>query len=346
MKSDIKFETHKSDESVNFLDVKVSIINGQFVTSDYSKPTDAHLFLHPKSCHPPHVIRNIPKGQFIRIRRICSKIEDFLTYGKSLSVFFTKRGYKDQTIDKIFNEVKKMDRESLLTENERSPADPQSILVTTWHPELSQLPSVLHSNYHILKQDHRLSKVFKSTPRVAFRRKKTISNFLVKNNTNKKNPNDSVSTHCSCNTCRILNLKSKIITNPKNGFSVNAVNNISCKSRGVIYVAKCKVHGDIYVGLTGDTISKRLSNHRYDAKNRPDNNELAAHFHQNHNFDTDLEVQIAHKDIYNEGYRKFLEDRTMCKLQSKKPNGLNTDCGYYAKEMYSSWRTILEQHVE
>ena len=73
MRSTINFETHISNDKVCFLDVEVHLMNGQLLTNLYTKPTDAHLYLNAKSSHPAHVTRNMPKVQFIRIRRICSK---------------------------------------------------------------------------------------------------------------------------------------------------------------------------------------------------------------------------------------------------------------------------------
>eukprot|EP00111_Clytia_hemisphaerica_P014752 TCONS_00043472-protein len=84
MKSTIQYETHQSTDSVNFLDVEVRFRDSTIQTSVYSKATDAHLYLNAKSCHPNHVIRNIPKGQFIRIRRICTNVADYINHGKQL----------------------------------------------------------------------------------------------------------------------------------------------------------------------------------------------------------------------------------------------------------------------
>ena len=70
MKSCIKFETNISKHSVNFLDVTISLNDGKLSTSLYTKPTNDHLYLNWKSCHPQHILKNIPKGQFIRIKRI------------------------------------------------------------------------------------------------------------------------------------------------------------------------------------------------------------------------------------------------------------------------------------
>ena len=340
MKSNIQFQTHKSAESVNFLDVTVFLKDGEITTSLYSKPTDAHLYLNAKSCHPPHVIRNIPKGQFIRVRRICSQLEDFVKNGKRLCKHFVDRGYNENFIEKVFQTVKNMDRSTLLNEENNPPNDPQSILVTTWHPHLNKLPSILHKNYNILSQDSQLSKIFTSKPMVAFKRRKTLGNYLVRNDVTKKKTAESTNSNCSCKTCLLIKRDSSTITNPKTGLSLPAIQNVTCKTSGVVYVATCKRHNAVYVGHTSKTIAKRFYGHRYDTKERPDNNELTEHLHHHHDFDSDLMIQIAHADIEDTGYRKFLEDKVMCQLQSRNATGLNSDCGAYAKEMYASWKAV------
>ena len=78
MKSNIKFEVHQSVDMVNFLDVSVMMKDGNISTTVYSMPTDSHLYLTTGSNHPSHIIRNIPKSQFLRLRRICSDTADFV----------------------------------------------------------------------------------------------------------------------------------------------------------------------------------------------------------------------------------------------------------------------------
>ena len=60
-----------------------------------------------------------------------------------------------------------------------------------------------------------------------------------------------------------------------------------------MYAVRCKKHNCLYIGQTGDQLNNRMSKHRWDAKNRPDNNELATHFHK-HDLDNDMEVWILH----------------------------------------------------
>ena len=99
MRSQIRFEVNKSSNEVNFLDTKITIENGHLITNLYTKPTDAFLYLNTKSNHPKHIKTNIPKGQFIRVRRICSKHTYFLRNCAILSTFFEKRGYNSKEND-------------------------------------------------------------------------------------------------------------------------------------------------------------------------------------------------------------------------------------------------------
>ena len=73
MKSKIKFEIHISTNEVHFLDVTVSLKDGKLRITLFTKYTDSHFYLNTSSCHPSHALRNTAKGQFIRLRRICSQ---------------------------------------------------------------------------------------------------------------------------------------------------------------------------------------------------------------------------------------------------------------------------------
>ena len=61
----IKFTVSSSDVQIPFLDVLVRVEDGFLVSDLYTKPTDSHAYLHGRSCHPPHVTKNIPYSQFL-----------------------------------------------------------------------------------------------------------------------------------------------------------------------------------------------------------------------------------------------------------------------------------------
>ena len=117
MKSSLDYDVFYSQDTVNFLDCTVRIKNGEFETELYTKDTDAHLYLLSSSCRPKDTIKTIPKGQFIRIRRICSSIDLYWKHANKYIDFFTNGGYNIQKLQSIAEEITKVDRKEFLEEN-------------------------------------------------------------------------------------------------------------------------------------------------------------------------------------------------------------------------------------
>ena len=140
----------------------------------------------------------------------------------------------------------------------------------------------------------------------------------------------------NCKLCPNMTTQSKITYR---GIIKQCINGGTCKTSNVVYAARCKIHNTLYVGHTGDPLSSRFAKHRYDIKNRPNNSELAEHFHQNHS-PTDLEVTILKAGLESHESRKRAEDIWMCKLQTISPAGLNKDCGGYVKEVYKMYSDV------
>ena len=100
----------------------------------HSKPTDSHLYLNKKSCHPTHLNEYLPKGQCIPIRRICSDIADHDTNANTMKKQFQLRGYDEKRLSKPIETVRKMEREDLLQDKVKEIKDDGQIMVLTWHP--------------------------------------------------------------------------------------------------------------------------------------------------------------------------------------------------------------------
>ena len=117
----------------------------------------------------------------------------------------------------------------------------------------------------------------------------------------------------------------------------------NCKTKGVIYAVNCKKCQEIYVGHTGDTMKIRWSKHKYDIINRPGQNELATHCHNNHDITKDLEIFILDHGLHSFAGRERMEDKYICKLQTHQSNkgGINSEVHSYAKEMYTLWTNVM-----
>ena len=74
---DFKFTHEISEDSVTFLDTRVSIVHNELVTDLYCKPTNSHNYLRYNSAHPQRCKDSIPYSQFLRVKRICSNLSDF-----------------------------------------------------------------------------------------------------------------------------------------------------------------------------------------------------------------------------------------------------------------------------
>ncbi len=96
----IKFTAETSTDRVAFLDTTVILEGNKLHTDLYTKPTDTHQYLSPQSCHPRHCTSSIPYSQSLRIKRICSREEDYRSRPEELKSYLLARGYKELTRSK------------------------------------------------------------------------------------------------------------------------------------------------------------------------------------------------------------------------------------------------------
>ncbi|OCT98448.1 hypothetical protein XELAEV_18010680mg [Xenopus laevis] len=87
------------------------------------KPTRhcaADTILQASSSHPKHLIHNIPTGQFLRLRHLCSEFHDFLRESCNLRDMLLSRGYCLCFLITVFKRAIKTSRHSLLDNNSSS----------------------------------------------------------------------------------------------------------------------------------------------------------------------------------------------------------------------------------
>ncbi|XP_048729663.2 uncharacterized protein LOC125647009 [Ostrea edulis] len=175
----IKFTVDISDTTNTFLDTKSTLRNGEIEFDLHTKPTDAHLYLMPSSCHPHHIFKGLPKGLAIRARRICSSEESYERQGQQIKSHLCKRGYKPLSVTNAIDEVKTIDRSSLLQYREKTKCC-RVPLVTTYHPASKDLNKILKDNFPKLLDNPRLAREFGEPPMVSFRRSRNIKDLVVR----------------------------------------------------------------------------------------------------------------------------------------------------------------------
>ena len=335
-KSNIKFTSFISPKEVDFLDITISINSGTIKTQLFTKPTAAHLYVHRLSDHPNHVIKSGPKSQFLRIRRLCSDIQDYDKHASQFQTFYQKRGYNANNLRKTINEVKNMNREDLLNPAPK-PTDPKNQripLVINWHHKFSRLPGILNKTYNeVISKFPELAQNFPAPPLISFRKNKTLKDILCAQKTNTRTK-PAHSARCTqkgqtrrgrpCDLCPSMSEKDSI-TNTKTKTRIPTKGG-NCLSHHLIYAAECTKCRLIYVGSTTQQLNRRFNGHRHDARSRPEACELAEHFHNKItcNFEKDLSITII-ETLNNATITQLerREDYWITTLKTHQPTGLN-----------------------
>ena len=66
---------------------------------------------------------------------------------------------------------------------------------------------------------------------------------------------------------RILKNDTILLIQKNMSLEIKKLGGGNCRTANIIYAARCKIHGDIYIGNTEEKLGERCRKHRYDAKN-------------------------------------------------------------------------------
>ena len=285
----IKYKLSYSRDSIEYLDTKVYIKDGQIHTTLYSKPSDTHDYLHPSSCHPKHICKNIANGVGSRIRRICSEQSEYEKHKNIQTKHFADRGYNLKFISDKFSIYDNIDRQDLIRDPEisfnldqNSGSGRRFPLVLDFHPSFANASKVLNRHKDLLDLDPELvGLIDKNKIFATFRKAKTLGDLLVSFRypiTTKIAPNRGCFSCKKCILCKYYiyeTISIQSMTTSKH-YQINC--NISCNDTHVIYVITDRVCGKQSVGSTEGTMRSRFSNHKSHIKNKVRTCRVAVHF--------------------------------------------------------------------
>ena len=72
----LTWEFNGPTNKVDFMDLTISITNGQISTSLFEEPLNLHLYIPPHSAHPPGLLPGIVHSTLFRIFTLCSDHDD------------------------------------------------------------------------------------------------------------------------------------------------------------------------------------------------------------------------------------------------------------------------------
>ena len=168
-----------SDSQIAFLDTTVKIdSDNSLYTTLYEKPTDTHLYLHYTSAHHAPSKTKGPYGQFLRLRRICAKNEDFEHSCEKLIGYYLKRGYPLKALRNHKKAASKYTQDELL-EVKAKDTTQTPVMVTGYNPGNPDIKGLIHKNWNIISNSQDLKQIFPSKPILGFRRLPNLRDQLT-----------------------------------------------------------------------------------------------------------------------------------------------------------------------
>ena len=287
----VKFTVSTPSQSVPFLDTLTQITDNKIHTDLYTKPTDSHRYISPKSNHPPHTFESIIYGQTLRLRRICSTTETFNKRASELASHLLKSGYKKKSIAPIMTKVHSLDRKTLLTKTPASTNQNRTPFINTFCPQAPNLHQFHLEHKHILEASETMKRLAPDPPLIAYRRTPNLGNLLFNTKPPRTQP---PGTHkCTDKRCKLNKhlITGTEITSTHTHNKHTITDHISCNTKQVIYVItclKCKIQ---YTGQTALTLRSRINNHLSAITNKL-KQPVAQHFNSTpHNIQEHFRVQ-------------------------------------------------------
>jgi len=358
----IKFTHELSTDSVNFLDTTVHTDNdGGLYTDLYCKPTDSHNYLRYESAHPQHCKKGLPYSQLLRVRRICSRLEDYDRNALMLCEHFHRRGYPSSIIEDALIRARRMSRDDLLNPQPKVVPSLETqplFAISTYTPGEQPLRNIIQDNWPILGRTNTTANLHSKETIFGYRRNKNLRDLLVGAKlpdaqarpkltaADPVSPMHTCKAKTKCNYCPKLD-HSGIIVSTSTGRQYFSKKHISCRSNNLIYCITCNHCSLQYVGQTSNHIGERFKMHFQNIKTAIDTRKpqipgktkskssqkeepIGRHFGSpNHHGTADITIHVL--DFISAppkcppalALRDQLERKWMHRLQSISPRGLN-----------------------
>ena len=267
----IKFTIEHSPDSIVFLDTKVirDPDSKTLYTTLHLKPTDTRDFLHFGSSHPRSQKVGGPYGQFLRIRRICSKDWDFNLESRALLLAYLRRGYPRKVLEEALYKAAKFSQEELLTPKTKTPED-RLVLALEFNPANMTTFQSAHKYWPLLSTSRTVGHLFTKPPLCANRRPTNLRDMLVSSKCNYPPPPRTIqpkplNTTCgniTCKYCTMINKEEKVTSSfLENEYKAKILCRTSCLSTNVVYLITCLKCRCQYVGETKRQLRRRMYEH-------------------------------------------------------------------------------------
>ncbi len=228
--------------------------NNQLHTKENRKETAANLYLRYTSAHPSYTFKGIVKSQMYRLRRLCSRQEDFEIAIGNLKMRCINSGYDEEMVKEILEEAVDLKRE-LGRKRKMESEDVYKIRwITMAHSKSEKEIETFVKNINAATRNYS----------VGFEIIKTTGPTLGKQLFNNNNNRDLMDSMGICTSrCEVCGQNARgdesTVISKVTGDSYRIDKRMTCNNSG-IYLVTCKCK-EQYTGKTTVTTGKRYKQH-------------------------------------------------------------------------------------
>ena len=166
----IKFTMQIADDGngLEFLDLKITCLNGKLSVDVYSEPTNSFTYVMPSTCYPMKNINKVPQGIALRLRRICDTTEKYESRADEYKNYSLARDYKPSLLDGLFKKIGQISREDARKSKPKTTQFSKIKFVTKYNPKLPKTNGIIKKHISILHSDDALKLCFLKTALVLF----------------------------------------------------------------------------------------------------------------------------------------------------------------------------------
>jgi hypothetical protein len=257
---------------VNFLDLNIEYdsFTGKIKFSLYYKPTNTFSYLSSISNHPSHIFTNIPKSILIRYRRNNSSYIDYLHSSRIAFKHLIDKGYNPIKVSNTSRQIANTNRSILIPYKDKTKLDNNNIskVFFKYDNSTSFMKDKISSSFNNFRANHQ----FLLNKKLFFinNMKPNIGNILINNHKlfyNKK----FFCNKCEKQNCTLCNYINKSYYFKHKHFYIPILNNSNCNSIGIVYIIKCNLCNEYYIGQSQFSATIRIKKHLYDINNTKKN---------------------------------------------------------------------------
>lgn len=201
----------------------------------FKRCTDQNSLLDYTSFHPRHIRDNIPVGQFLHLRKLCSSKEEYLSQTQCMKRKFMRRGYPERVVKRAHKRASNVHRDWLFLRSQCE-QDSSLICVLPFSSQASHIQDLVLSHWDIL----RVHPVFEDLPIFSFWRGKNLRDLLVNTRFKSLSIMDNPG-HKKCHWCVVCPVTMEVtsFTHSFLGLTHQLRDATDCNSIGVVYVVIC-----------------------------------------------------------------------------------------------------------